>query len=238
MLSLVVHLIALAMLFLLLQAEFVAAAQVIVYAGAVMVLYVFVVAYVGGLEDPLTEPNPALRALAPLFALALLVELYVAIIGSGLKAIDSEGPGRAAGFGSPVADRRAVPDQVPAPVRGRFAAAPGRRRRRARARPPRPGRDRPASAQPGRPFGSPRFHQPRSAAPLEEPDRTSVADGRRLVPRPVGVHLLHRAVGVLVRRSPLVILISLELMLNGGNLALPRFSRMTGTHDGQVFALS
>ena len=33
----------------------------IVYAGAVMVLYVFVVAYVGGLEDPLTEPNPALR---------------------------------------------------------------------------------------------------------------------------------------------------------------------------------
>ena len=52
-LSLVVHLIALAVLFLLLRAEFLAAAQVIVYAGAVMVLYVFVVAYVGGLEDPL-----------------------------------------------------------------------------------------------------------------------------------------------------------------------------------------
>ncbi len=58
-LSLVVHLIALAVLFLLLRAEFLAAAQVIVYAGAVMVLYVFVVAYVGGLEDPLTEPNPS-----------------------------------------------------------------------------------------------------------------------------------------------------------------------------------
>ena len=68
MLALVVHLIALAVLFLLLSAEFLAAAQVIVYAGAVMVLYVFVVAYVGGLEDPLTEPNPALRVLAPLFA--------------------------------------------------------------------------------------------------------------------------------------------------------------------------
>ena len=100
-LSLVVHLIALAVLFLLLSAEFIAAAQVIVYAGAVMVLYVFVVAYVGGLEDPLTEPNPVLRVLAPLFALALLVELSVAIIGSGLKAIDSKGPDVAAGFGSP-----------------------------------------------------------------------------------------------------------------------------------------
>jgi len=39
--------------------------------------------------------------LAPLFALALLVELSVAIIGSGLKAIDSKGPDVAAGFGSP-----------------------------------------------------------------------------------------------------------------------------------------
>src|ERR1700691_4858655 len=46
-LALVGHLISLAVLFLLLRAEFVAAAQVVVYAGAVMVLYVFVVAYVG-----------------------------------------------------------------------------------------------------------------------------------------------------------------------------------------------
>src|ERR671931_2889214 len=45
------------------------------------------------------------------------------------------------------------------------------------------------------------------------------------------------ATGVLVRRSPLVVLICLELMLNGGNLALAAFSRMTGTTDGQVFAL-
>ena len=45
------------------------------------------------------------------------------------------------------------------------------------------------------------------------------------------------AAGVLTRRSPLVILICLELMLNAGNLALVAFSRMTGTTDGQVFAL-
>jgi len=45
------------------------------------------------------------------------------------------------------------------------------------------------------------------------------------------------AAGVLIRRNPLVILLSLELMLNAGNLALIAFSRMTGTGDGQIFAL-
>ena len=45
------------------------------------------------------------------------------------------------------------------------------------------------------------------------------------------------AAGVMTRRSPLVILICLELMLNGGNLALAAFARMTGTSDGQIFAL-
>ena len=100
-LSLVVHLVSLAVLFLLLSAEFVAAAQIIVYAGAVMVLYVFVVAYVGGLEDPLTEPSPVLRVLAPLVAVGLFVELSIAITGSGLRAIDTHGAKLGAGFGSP-----------------------------------------------------------------------------------------------------------------------------------------
>ncbi|MGH2965302.1 MAG: NADH-quinone oxidoreductase subunit NuoK [Solirubrobacterales bacterium] len=43
--------------------------------------------------------------------------------------------------------------------------------------------------------------------------------------------------GVLIRRSPLVILLCLELMLNAGNLALVAFSRMHGNEEGQVFAL-
>ena len=43
--------------------------------------------------------------------------------------------------------------------------------------------------------------------------------------------------GVLIRRSPLVILLCLELMLNAGNLALVAFSRMLGDTDGQIFAL-
>jgi NADH:ubiquinone oxidoreductase subunit K len=45
------------------------------------------------------------------------------------------------------------------------------------------------------------------------------------------------AAGVLLRRSPLVILLCLELMLNAGNLALVAFSRMLGNSDGQVFAV-
>jgi NADH-quinone oxidoreductase subunit K len=43
--------------------------------------------------------------------------------------------------------------------------------------------------------------------------------------------------GVLTRRNPLVILLCLELMLNGGMLALIAFARMWGNGDGQVFAL-
>lgn len=45
------------------------------------------------------------------------------------------------------------------------------------------------------------------------------------------------AAGVLIRRSPLVILLCLELLLNAGNLALLAFSRSLGDQDGQVFAL-
>src|SRR5215212_1244287 len=101
-LALVFHLLSLAALFLLLRAEFVAAAQVIVYAGAVMVLYVFVVAYIGGDEQPLAGPaGPGLRMAGVLFAGVLFVELAIALLGTGLKAIDGEGAPYTAGFGTP-----------------------------------------------------------------------------------------------------------------------------------------
>jgi NADH-quinone oxidoreductase subunit J len=101
-LALVFHLLSLAALFLLLRAEFVAASQVIVYAGAVMVLYVFVVAYIGGDEQPLAGPaGPGLKVASALFAGLLFVELAIATLGSGLKAIDGEGAPYTAGFGTP-----------------------------------------------------------------------------------------------------------------------------------------
>jgi NADH-quinone oxidoreductase subunit J len=101
-LALVAHLVSLAILFLLLSAAFIAAAQVVVYAGAVMVLYVFVVAYVGGSDEPLRpELTGPAGALGPVFAGALCIEVSIAVIGSSLSAIDSRGPDVAAGFGSP-----------------------------------------------------------------------------------------------------------------------------------------
>ena len=42
---------------------------------------------------------------------------------------------------------------------------------------------------------------------------------------------------MLTRRNPLVVLLCLELMLNGANLALVAFARMWGSEDGQIFAL-
>jgi NADH-quinone oxidoreductase subunit J len=102
-LALVFHLLSLAALFLLLQAQFVAAAQVVVYAGAVMVLYVFVVAYVGAAEAAHFKApvGGTQRALALGFALALFVELAIAVLGSGLDAIGSDGPTLRFGFGGP-----------------------------------------------------------------------------------------------------------------------------------------
>ena len=50
-LALIGNLGSLAVLYLLLSAEFVAAAQVLVYAGAVMVMFLFVIAYLGGRAD-------------------------------------------------------------------------------------------------------------------------------------------------------------------------------------------
>jgi NADH-quinone oxidoreductase subunit K len=44
--------------------------------------------------------------------------------------------------------------------------------------------------------------------------------------------------GVLLRRSPLIVLLSLEIMLNAANLAFVGFSRVFGELDGQIFALS
>ena len=100
-LALVAHLIFLAVLFLLLQAEFLAAAQVVVYAGAVMVLYVFVVAYVGGSDEPLRPEGGALRVVGPLFAFVLVAELCIALLGSSLSLIDSQGAHVSASFGTP-----------------------------------------------------------------------------------------------------------------------------------------
>jgi NADH-quinone oxidoreductase subunit J len=98
-LSLALHLVCLAGLFLLLRAEFVAFVQVIVYAGAVMVLYVFVVAYVGGGQQ--LPSGAVLRVLGPMFAAGLAAELFIATLGTALKGVHGKGAPYVRGFGTP-----------------------------------------------------------------------------------------------------------------------------------------
>jgi NADH:ubiquinone oxidoreductase subunit 6 (subunit J) len=100
-LALIVHLFSLAVLFLLLSAAFLAAAQVVVYAGAVMVLYVFVVAYIGGTGESAWEPIPGQRFLALLLGAAIFIELAIAVLASSLLALGTDGPDVKAGFGDP-----------------------------------------------------------------------------------------------------------------------------------------
>ena len=83
-LALIGNLASLAVLYLLLSAEFVAAAQVLVYAGAVMVMFLFVIAYLGGRADAPWAGGPTWQSLAAVVAAsALLLEIIMVI---GLKA--------------------------------------------------------------------------------------------------------------------------------------------------------
>jgi NADH-quinone oxidoreductase subunit J len=100
-LALIGNLGSLAVLYLLLSAEFVAAAQVLVYAGAVMVMFLFVTAYIGPRQDSPWAGGPSWQAVgAVLAAGALLVEIIVVI---GLKASGSLSHSAKIGgaFGSP-----------------------------------------------------------------------------------------------------------------------------------------
>jgi NADH-quinone oxidoreductase subunit J len=100
-LALIGNLASLAVLYLLLAAEFVAAAQVLVYAGAVVVMFLFVIAYLGGRADVPWAGRPSLQSLAAILAAgAIAVEVVVVI---ALKAGDqlSTAAEIGGGFGSP-----------------------------------------------------------------------------------------------------------------------------------------
>ena len=100
-LALIGNLSSLAVLYLLLSAEFVAAAQVLVYAGAVTVMFLFVIAYLGGRADTPWAGGPSWQALgAVAAAAAIVVEVIVAIgLKAGGRLSDQAEIGRA--FGSP-----------------------------------------------------------------------------------------------------------------------------------------
>lgn len=100
-LALILNLGSLAVLYLLLSAEFVAAAQVLVYAGAVMVMFLFVIAYLGGRADaPWAGGEAAVRVAAVVTCVALLAEVVLVIALDARDGLSSAAE-ITEGFGSP-----------------------------------------------------------------------------------------------------------------------------------------
>jgi NADH-quinone oxidoreductase subunit J len=99
--SLVVNMLSLALLFLILSAQFLAAAQVIVYAGAVMVLFVFVIALLNPLRDEPMASSPAQVGVAVAIAGALVsLSAVLFLSATHLRGIAPTLSATAAGFGS------------------------------------------------------------------------------------------------------------------------------------------
>jgi NADH-quinone oxidoreductase subunit J len=100
-LALIGNLASLAVLFLLASAEFLAAAQVLVYAGAVMVMFLFVIAYLGERSESPFRGGPSwVQVGALVAAAALLVEIVVVIGMVGSDRLSDEADVERA-FGSP-----------------------------------------------------------------------------------------------------------------------------------------
>jgi NADH-quinone oxidoreductase subunit J len=100
-LALIGNLASLAVLYLILEAEFVAAAQVLVYAGAVVVMFLFVIAYLGGRADVPWAGGPTFQSLAAIVAAgAIAVEIVVVIALQADDALASSAEIRGA-FGTP-----------------------------------------------------------------------------------------------------------------------------------------
>jgi NADH:ubiquinone oxidoreductase subunit 6 (subunit J) len=100
-LALIGNLASLAVLYLLLAGEFVAGAQVIVYAGAIVIMFVFVLAYLGGRADAPWAGGPTLQNVVAIVAAAAIALEVIVVIA--LKAGDelSDTAEIGGSFGSP-----------------------------------------------------------------------------------------------------------------------------------------
>ena len=131
-LALIGNLGSLAVMYLLLSAEFVAAAQVLVYAGAVVVMFLFVIAYVGPRAETPWSGGPGWQTVGAVAAAgALLVEIVVAV---GMQASGSLCTRPIGATSAARLDRPRLPHRSPARVRDHVggAARRGRRRRHPR----------------------------------------------------------------------------------------------------------
>ena len=130
-LSLIGNLASLAVLYLLASGEFVAAAQVLVYAGAVMVMFLFVIAYLGGRADaPFAEEHRGYQLASVGASVALLAVTLVALAQRRRRAALGRGRDHPR-IREPARDGPALPHRPPARLRDHLdrAAHRGGRRR-------------------------------------------------------------------------------------------------------------
>ncbi len=245
--SLILNLASLATLYLLLQADFVAAAQVIVYAGAVMVMFLFVIAYLGDRADELAdERGTAWQTWAAIVAgSAVLVEIVLAVAIQRPAAAPAIVP-RAVRLAAATIGELFLTD-VPArasrrsrcccswrAIAGVVLGARHLRRRAARRR---------ARRRPTRELQAERSTGAASRAPCTRAAsrgaRTAMTPGVGVPGRQSSASSSASAWSACCsRRSPLVILL---LARDHAELRQPRAGRRSratcGDHDGQVFAL-
>ncbi len=220
-LFLVVNFFTIAVFYLVLGASFLFAVQIIVYAGAIMVLFLFVIMLLGvDRQEPLVERLRGQRVMAIVLGTGIAIELIVAIragIGFATKAPRELRRGRQPWGQRGGARAGAVPG-VLLPLRGDVRAPDRRRDRRGGAR---------VAPAPGDHTGRGR-ERPPAGGGVSTPIAYFVVVSAMLFA--IGT------VGVLVRKNALVIFMSVELQLNAVNLALVAFSRMHGNLNGQVVA--
>ncbi len=103
-LALIGNLASLAVLYLVLGGEFVAAGQVLVYGGAVMVMFLFVIAYLGDrTEDSPWSGGPSWQAVGAILAGGAILAEVVVVIGLKAGGSLSRSPRIERSFGSPEA---------------------------------------------------------------------------------------------------------------------------------------
>ena len=235
-------------LFLQLNAQFLAAIQLIVYAGAVVVLFVFVIMLLGpdaGARERAPSPRRELsRALARLLMAVMLDRRRWCWCCASPTEPHALRPRRAPSTARVEARRaRSCSRKALVPFELATALLDRRRRRRdrRRAQPPSGRKKQKQSASPTR------AHVPRPAARRATPGARSTRERARMNiagQRARALRAARRrsifsigAIGFLVRRNVLVQLMSIELMLNAVNLLLVAFNRVHGDDmNGQMFA--
>lgn len=95
-LSLIGTLLALSALYVTLRAEFIAAVQIVVYAGAIMVLFIFVIMLLNAPKDqPQVEKQKGLRYLAIPFAGLMIAEMFYVVLSIRMSSLPPVAAGNA-----------------------------------------------------------------------------------------------------------------------------------------------